>query len=88
MFGFVLIYSIRKVHKSGSWVVGLTALSESLLRRRFLICGMTARVARRWDSYLEYYTSYLAPMGTASFYKSVRFVKDIADSGTDSFMEY
>jgi len=23
------------------WVVGLTALSGSLLRRRFLICGMT-----------------------------------------------
>ena len=58
--------------------MGLTALSSSLLRRRFsfaeltfLFCGMTnsksrqiiARFASQWDSYLKYYTSWLAPMG-------------------------
>ena len=60
-------------------VVGrdLTALSHSLLRRRFLLrrndnCsqmrGRIARLASRWNSYLEYYTSYLAPMGVKIFF--------------------
>jgi len=48
----------------------------SLLRRRFLFCGMTARRHERFvlalraseNSYLEHYTSWLAPMGTASFF--------------------
>ena len=72
-------------------VVGrcLTALSHSLLRRRFLLrrndnCsqmrGRIARFTSQWNSYLEYYTSYLAPMGVeilfllyfdfAQFYKA------------------
>ena len=63
---------------------GLTALSHSLLRRRFLLrrndnCsqmrGICARVASQWNSYMEYKTSCLAPMGAASFYKPDRFLK-------------
>jgi hypothetical protein len=35
------------------WVVGLTALSISLLRRRFLFCGMTNRFASYYSSLCE-----------------------------------
>jgi hypothetical protein len=49
----LLIYSVRKVHKSGSVGFGLTALSSSLLRRRFLFCGMAARFARKMCSSYE-----------------------------------
>jgi hypothetical protein len=56
---------------------------------------MTTRFASQWDSYLEYYTSYLAPMGVEIFFKvfvrQTQFDKTlkkiVADSGTDSFME-
>ena len=58
-------------------VVGrcLTALSHSLLRRRFLLrqndnCsqmrGRIARFTSRWNGYLECETPFIAPMGTAS----------------------
>ena len=91
-------------------VVGrcLTALSHSLLRRRFLLrqndnCsqmrGRIARFTSQWNSYLEYYTSYLAPMGVEIFFFFVAFEclrqqkrkpqatkkkKIVADSGTKS----
>ena len=80
---------------------GLTALSNSLLRRRFLLrrndnCsqmrGRIARFTSQWNSYLEYYTSYLAPMGVEIFFKVLLWQaqhdktlkKIVADSGTKS----
>ena len=84
---------------------GLTALSNSLLRRRFLLrrndnCsqmrGRIARFTSQWNSYLEYYTSYLAPMGVeilfllyfdfAQFYKAKKRLQ--RTTGRKVFMEY
>jgi hypothetical protein len=73
-------------------VMGVTALSSSLLRRRFLFCGMTTRGASQWDGYLEYHTSWLAPMGVEILFlfcclqvtRAIKKKKIVADSGTRS----
>ena len=110
---FFLIWIMLSEFHRGVTLVGvvgrdLTALSHSLLRRRFLLrrndnCsqmrGRIARLASRWNSYLEYYTSYLAPMGVKIFFlfcclrvpqatkkktSSNKKEKIVADSGTIS----